>query len=86
MALECFILLAGKVSSMTELRTRFIEDLRLAGLAPASIGMYVWAVRQLTAYYMVRPDQLTEHQVQQYLLYVRDELGCACSATVGFPL
>ena len=62
---------------MTKLRTRFIEDLRLAGLAPQSIRLYVWGVRQLTAYYMTSPDQLSERQVQEYLLYVRDELCCA---------
>lgn len=62
---------------MTKLRTRFIEDLRLAGLAPQSIRLYVWGVRQLAAYYMTSPDQLSERQVQKYLLYVRDELCCA---------
>lgn len=62
---------------MTKLRTRFIEDLRLAGLVPPSIRIYVWGVRQLAAYYMTSPDQLSERQVQQYLLYVRDELQCA---------
>jgi hypothetical protein len=77
MSLDLLTLLTGKVSSMTELRTRFIEDLRLAGLAPQSIRIYVWGVRQLAAYYMTPPDQLSERQVQQYLLYVRDELCCA---------
>ena len=60
---------------MTELRIRFIEDLHLAGLDSKSIRVYVWAVHQLAAYYMVPPDQLSERQVQQYLLYLRDELA-----------
>lgn len=77
MSLDWLTLLTGKVCPMTELRTRFIEDLRLAGLAPQSIRLYVWAVRQLAAFYMTSPDQLSERQVQQYLLYVRDELCCA---------
>jgi len=38
---------------------------------------YLRAVRQLAAYYVVPPDRLTERQVQDYLLYVRDELGVA---------
>ncbi|MCP3996211.1 MAG: hypothetical protein GY722_14295 [bacterium] len=38
---------------------------------------YLRAVRQLTAYYTIRPDQLSERQVEDYLLYVRDELGIA---------
>jgi hypothetical protein len=37
----------------------------------------VGAVRQLSAYYMLPPDQLTERKVEDYLLYVRDELGVA---------
>jgi len=31
----------------------------------------------LAAYYMVSPDQLSERNVEDYLLYVRDELGVA---------
>jgi hypothetical protein len=77
MSLDWLTHFTRKVCSMTELRTRFIDDLRLAGLAPQSIRIYVWGVRQLAAYYMMPPDQLSERQVQQYLLYVRDELGCA---------
>ena len=34
-------------------------------------------VRQLAAYYMVSPDQLSEWKVEDYLLYVRDDLGVA---------
>jgi integrase/recombinase XerD len=62
---------------MSELRNRMIQDLKLAGLAEGTSCLYVRAVRQLTAYYMVPPDRLTERQVEQYLLYVRDELGVA---------
>jgi integrase/recombinase XerD len=62
---------------MSELRERMIRDLRLAGLEEKTSKEYVRAVRQLTAYYMIRPDQLSERQVEDYLLYVRDELGIA---------
>jgi len=62
---------------MSELRERMIRDLRLAGLVEKTSKEYVRAVRQLTAYYMIRPDRLTERQVEDYLLYVRDELGVA---------
>jgi integrase/recombinase XerD len=62
---------------MSELRDRMIQDLKLAGLAEGTGREYLRAVRQLAAYYGVRPDQLTERQVQDYLLYVRDELGVA---------
>jgi hypothetical protein len=77
MSLEYLTFLIGKAAFMTELRKRMLEDLKLAGLAPKSHRLYIWAVRQLAAYYMTPPDQLSERQVQEYLLYVRDELGCA---------
>ena len=62
---------------MSELRNRMIQDLKLAGLVPGTSKLYLRAVHQLAAYYMTPPDQLSERQVQDYLLYVRDELGVA---------
>jgi hypothetical protein len=54
-----------------------IRDMKLAGLAEGTRCGYLRAVRQLTAYHMISPDQLSERQVEEYLLYVRDELGVA---------
>jgi hypothetical protein len=54
-----------------------IQDMKLAGLVEGSRREYLRAVRQLAAFYMVSPDQLTERQVEEYILYVRDELGVA---------
>ncbi len=62
---------------MSELRNRMIEDLKLAGLKEGTQREYLRAVRQLTAYYSLSPDRLSERQVQDYILYVRDELGVA---------
>ena len=62
---------------MSELRNRMIQDMKLAGLAEGTGREYLRAVRQLTAYYMIPPDRLSERQAQDYLLYVRDELGVA---------
>jgi hypothetical protein len=62
---------------MSELSDRMLRDLQLAGLVQGTRQQYLRAVRQLTAYYMVSPDRLRERQVEQYLLYVRDELGVA---------
>jgi integrase/recombinase XerD len=62
---------------MSELRNRMSRDLRLAGLSEGTQQLYVRAVHQLAAYYMVSPDRLSERQVENYLLYVRDELGVA---------
>ena len=63
---------------MSELRERMIRDLKLAGLDECGTDqVYLRAVRQLAVYYMLSPDRLSERQVQDYILYVRDELGVA---------
>ena len=65
---------------MSDLSNRTTRDLHLAGLVEGTQQLYVRAVRQLTAYYMVSPDRLSERQVENYLLYVRDEL-CVAKGT-----
>ncbi len=62
---------------MSELRDRMIQSMKLAGLSEGTCRKYLRAVRQLAAYYRTPPDQLTERQVQNYLLYVRDRLEVA---------
>ena len=62
---------------MSELSDRMLRDMQLAGLVEGTRQQYLRAVRQLAAYYMVPPDRLSERQVEQYLLYVRDDLGVA---------
>ena len=62
---------------MTELRKRMIRDLQLAGLVEGTRREYLRAVRQLAAYYMISPARLSERQVEDYILYVRDDLGVA---------
>jgi hypothetical protein len=62
---------------MSELRNRMTKDMQLAGLAEGTRREYLRAVRQLATYYMVSPDQLSERKVEDYLLYVRDDLGVA---------
>ena len=63
---------------MSELSKRMSQDLKLAGLGDKGTDkIYLRAVRQLAGYYMLSPDRLTERQVQDYILYVRDELGVA---------
>ena len=62
---------------MSELRDRMIQSMKLAGLTEGTSRAYLRAVRQLAAYYMIPPDQLSQRQVQDYLLYVRDKLEVA---------
>jgi hypothetical protein len=81
--LDCAAIGAGLTSyarkgiAMSRVRKRMIQDMRLAGLVEGSQQQYLRAVRQLAAYYMVSPDQLSERHVEKYILYVRDELGVA---------
>ena len=62
---------------MSELRNRMLQDLQLAGLVEGTRRLYLRAVEQLATYYWLSPDQLSERQVERFLLYVRDELGVA---------
>ena len=62
---------------MSELRNRMIKDMQLAGLVEGTQREYLRAPRQLAAYYMVSPDRLSERNVEDYLLYLRDDLGVA---------
>ena len=54
-----------------------IQDMKLAGLVKGTRDLYVRAVYGLSVYYMRSPDRLTERNVEEYLLYVRDDLGVA---------
>jgi hypothetical protein len=58
---------------MTELRRRMIQDMNLAGFTEGTQQNYINAVRRLAGHYMISPDRLTEKQVQDYVLYLREE-------------
>ena len=62
---------------MTELRTRMVEDMQLAGLVQGTQVAYIRAVRQLAAHFRLSPDRLTERQVRDYLIHLRDVRGVA---------
>jgi integrase/recombinase XerD len=57
----------------TVLRQRMHQDLQLAGLAEGTQKMYLRAVRQLAAHFHKPPDQITEAEVREYLLYLKNE-------------
>jgi hypothetical protein len=64
-------------TAMTELRERMIQDMCLAGLTNGTQNNYILAVRLLAAHYDLSPDQLTESQVRDYLVYLREVKGIA---------
>ena len=55
------------------LRQRMIRDMELAGLAGGTQQTYIGAVVKLQDHYRIRPDRLSEKQVQQYVFWLRDE-------------
>ncbi len=57
---------------MTELRTRMIECLQLRGLSERTQEAYVRAVRQLAAHYHKSPDLITEEELRQYFLFIKN--------------
>lgn len=67
---------------MTALRQRMIEDLHLRGLSKNTQTAYLRAVRQLAEHFGRPPDQISEEEVRQYFLYLRNEKQVA-SSTLG---
>ena len=58
---------------MTPLRQKMIEDMQLRGLSERTQDSYVRVVRQLAEYYHQPPDQLSEAELRQYFLYLKNE-------------
>ena len=57
---------------MTELRRRMIEGLQRRGLSERTQDMYVRAVRQLAEHDRTSPDLISEEDLRQYFLYVKN--------------
>src|SRR5712692_2247563 len=57
---------------MTALRQRMIECLQLRGLSERTQEAYVRAVRQLSEHYHKSPDLITEEELRQYFLYLKN--------------
>ena len=58
---------------MTDLFTRFKEDLQLKGLSAKTIKMYSRAVKQLTNHYHKSPEKISDEELRQYFLYNKNE-------------
>lgn len=66
---------------MTPLRQRMREDMQLRGLSPATQESYLRAISCLARHYNTSPDHLTEDQLRQYFLYLRNEKRFARSTS-----
>src|SRR5258708_33640755 len=61
-----------KEQTMSPLRARMIEDMKLAGLAATTQQIYLQAVRSLAKHYNRSPELVAEEEVRRYLLDGRD--------------
>jgi integrase/recombinase XerD len=64
----------------TPLRQRMVEDMQLRGLSEKTQESYVRAVRQLAEHHHKSPDCISEEELRQYLLYLKNEKHASSSA------
>jgi len=57
---------------MTHLRKRMLEDMQLKGFSARTQECYLRAVRLLSQHYNKPPDQISEEELRQYFLYVKN--------------
>jgi site-specific recombinase XerD len=62
----------GRVWPPSALQRRMIEDLQLAGMSERTQQMYVRAVRQLAEHCKKSPDKITEEELRQYFLHIKN--------------
>lgn len=55
----------------TALRQRMLEDLQLRGLSARTKECYTRAVRQLAEHYRKSPDQISEEELREYFLHLK---------------
>jgi len=58
---------------MTELQERMIKDIQLAGLSARTQVCYVRSVKQLAEFCKKPPDRITETEIRDYFLHVKNE-------------
>ena len=58
---------------MGELRDRMVRDMDVRHFSGRTVEAYVAGVKGLAKYYRRPPDQLSNEEVQRYLLYIRQE-------------
>jgi integrase/recombinase XerD len=66
----------------TALRQRMLQDLQLAGLSDHTQEAYLRAVRQLADHFHTSPDRLSEHQVRDYFLHLKNDRKFASGSLV----
>jgi integrase/recombinase XerD len=57
----------------SKLQKKMVEDMQLRGYADRTQSSYLRAVRQLTNYWHLPPEEISEQQVRDYFLYCKNE-------------
>ena len=68
---------------MTTLRERMIEDLQLRGMSAHTQESYLKVVRRLSKHYDKSPDRISEEELRQYFLYLKNE---RCISAASFQV
>jgi len=66
----------------TALRQRMLQDLQLAGLSENTQEAYLRAVRQLADHFHTSPNRLSEPQVRDYFLHLKNDRKFASGSLV----
>ena len=64
----------------SSLRQRMLHDLQLAGLSERTQEAYVRAVRQLADHFHTPPDRLSEQQLRDYFLHLKNDRQFAAAS------
>ena len=67
--------------SLEEYLTRMLEDLQLRGMSSPTQDNYLRAVRKISEHFDKSPDELTEEELRDYFLYLKNvrKLGRSAS-------
>lgn len=68
---------------MSTLRQKFAEDLQLAGHAESTQARYVRWIARLADYFSTSPEKLSEKQVREFILFLKNEKRYAAGTLRG---
>lgn len=63
----------SKHTNPSPLRTKMSQDLQIAGMSQRTHDGYLREVRKLACHFKLSPDQITETQLREYFLYLKND-------------
>ena len=58
---------------MSELRQKMVKEMELRNFAPSTQRAYLNAVAGLSGYYKKAPDKITKDEIEDYLIYLKND-------------